>query len=236
MNNIIVVKSMRIFKKVLISTLYTALLTFSIAAKAKDKVAFPESLFEVKLGGIYTIDQEKGVGTMPVKEFKGMQEFLGNGIHYYFKPLKDYKAFKYVEKRKEPNDAYFETSFRLYLLPVIPSTIKNAEELTIQNIKWEVAVIEWSDRTKREEDAYFWAIDLCKSIRVDLEREPEITDEYNLKICRCKFTEGHKELKIESLDKLKLFNLLYPNPVFDKKNEVIDTLLRKIQMKDIKPY
>jgi hypothetical protein len=218
------------------------LLTFSIAAKAKEKGSFPESLFEVKLGGIYTIGQEKGVGqkkdvgTMPVKEFKGMKQFLGSGIHYYFKPLKEYKAFKYIEKLKDPNDAYFETSFRLYLLPVIPSTIKNVEELIIDKLKWEVAVIEWSDKTDKKEDSYFWAIDLCKSIRIDLEREPEITDDYDLKIYRCKFTEGHKQLEIQSLDHLKLFSLKYPKSVFDKKNEAIDTIIRKIQMNAIKPY
>jgi hypothetical protein len=225
-----------IFKKVLISTLYVALHIFSIAVNAQDKVAFPERLFEVKLGGIYTIDEEKGVGTMPVKEFKGMKKFLGSGIHYYFKPKKSYKAFKYIEKRNDPNNEYFETSFRLYLLPVVPSTIKNAEELMIQDVKWEVAVIQWSDETEKKDDAYFWAIDLCKSVKIDLKREPEVTDDYELKIYRCKFTERHKELKIENSGNLKLFGLHYTRSVFDAKNEAIDTLLRKIQMKEIKPY
>jgi hypothetical protein len=213
------------------SVLYAVL----TAAKVQDKAVFPESLFGVQLGGIYTVGQDN-IGTMPVKNFTGMKQFLGSGINYYFEPLKDYKAFKYVEKRKSPDDAYFETSFRLYLFPIIPSTLKNAKELLMHNLKWEVATIAWSDTTEKKEDAYFLAIDLCKNIRIDLEREPKIIDIYEYKRYRCTFVEGHKELTIDNSGEDKYFALSYTKTVFDKKDNAIDTMLRKYHMKEIKPY
>jgi hypothetical protein len=236
MQHIITVKQMSLFKHVLLPTLCVVLCAVSTTAKAQDKAVFPDSLFEVKLGGIYTVSEGKDIGTIPVQKFTGAEKLLGSGIHYYFKPLKDYKMFKYIEKHKGPDDTYFETSFHLYLLPVIPSTVKNSLELANLHPQWEVAAIGWCDKTEKEEDAYYWAIDLCKNVKIDLEREPDINDEYKFKIYTCKFTEGNRRLEVMGLYGYKQFKLSYTSAFFDKKDEAIDTVIRKIHMGESKPY
>src|SRR5215813_4767300 len=115
---------------------------------AADNQKFPDSLFGVKLGGVYNIrsgNECKDVGNMPVKKCGGIQKFLGNGFHYYFEPLKEYKAFRYVERPEKPGDEYFQTSFSSYLLPVIPEKVKNLEELESIQVNWEVTTIVWTD-------------------------------------------------------------------------------------------
>lgn len=189
----------------ILPTLCLVLYLLSTAANAKSKPGFPESLFGVKLGGIYTVGEEKDIGTMPVKEFHFMYS-SGIGHRYYFKPLKDYKAFKYVEKRGNLSDTPFKQSFQLYLLPIIPRNITNAEEFIIETTKFEVTLIEWLGETEIKESPYFWAIDLCKSVKSDLEREPDITDNFDSKWYECVFTEAHKKLEISGLFGMQIFS------------------------------
>src|SRR5262247_1637505 len=59
-----------------------------------------------------------------------------NTIGYYFEPLKDYKAFRYVERRENPDDEYFTTSFSAYILPVIPEKTKSLDGLEKMVVNW----------------------------------------------------------------------------------------------------
>lgn len=91
----------------------------------------PGKLFGITLGAVHTLGNPEAndFGTMPIKKFAGMNSFMGYGAHYYFQPKVAHKFFEYVEKREKPEDKYFETSFRLYLLPLIPSTVGSIEQL-----------------------------------------------------------------------------------------------------------
>lgn len=215
----------------------TFLLLFSSQSFAEEPRGVPEKLFGISLGGIYDIGNPDvgDLGNLPIKRFTGMQRFLGHGVHYYFKPKDEHKFFKYVEKRKKPKDKYFETSFRLYLIPVIPPTITTVEQLDKAKLDWEVTVIEWSNDAPKKEDAYFWAIDLCKTFAVDIEVKPEITDEYNSKWYECTFSAGDREFKVSSLYS-KSVQLSFKRAVSDKKQETVDNILRKLQAKEIRPY
>jgi hypothetical protein len=213
----------------------------SIVANAQDaKRSFPDSLFGVKLGSVHQLAQsgkQSDVGTLPIKEFKGMNQFIGNGVHFYFRPSKDYLAFKYIEKPKKPNDEYFATSFRLYLLPVIPKDASSPKELESPLLKWEVTLVEWSEDNETDKDkAYFWAIDFCKSLQVDLGRKADIADYFDSKWYSCKFQEKDRELGVDSLGGTKSFTLKYSRLVFERKDKAVDTVLRKLQMNTIRPY
>lgn len=224
-----------------ITSLLLIALVASVANGQDSKRSFPDSLFGVKLGSVHSLGQSgrhDDVGTLPIKEFKGINQFLGNGVHYYFKPLKEYPAFKYIEKRKKPNDEYFATSFRLYLLPVIPKTTSSAEDLKPHLLKWEVAVVEWTeDSEKKDEDsAYFWASDFCKSLQVDLGRNADVSDNYESRWHSCTFKEKDSELNANSLGGTKYFTLKYTTSAFERKDNALDTVLRKLQMNAIRPY
>lgn len=197
----------------------------------------PDKLFGITLGGVYDIGNPdmNDFGNIPVKKATGTNRFLGNGIHYYFQPKAEQKFFEYVEQRDKPNNKYFKTSFRLYLLPVIPSTITTAKQLENEKLKWEVAVIEWSHEPKKKDDAYYWAIDLCKTFSVDIPVKPEITNDYETKLYECTFATGSREFKVSSFYS-KSVSLSFKRDVFDKKNESVDRVIRKLQAKEIRPY
>jgi hypothetical protein len=212
-------------------------LLISSQSWAETPQGVPDKLFSITLGGMYDIGnlEMNDFGNIPVKKATGMNRFLGNGIHFYFQPKAEHKVFEYVEKRENPNDKYFKTSFRLYLLPVIPLTIKTAEQLDNEKLKWEVAVIEWSTEPKKKDDAYYWAIDLCKTFSVDIPVKPELTDNYESKLYECTFTTGAREFKVSSSYSMSV-SLSYKRDVFDKKNESVNRIIRKLQAKEIRPY
>lgn len=213
---------------------------FSHPLFAAEKQKFPDSLFGVKLGGVYKIGEGKDhsdVGNLPVKKFAGMEKgiLIGAGFHYYFEPLKAYKAFRYVEKRKKPSDEFFPTSFVLYLFPVIPKIVKSLEEfenISDKDVNWEVASIRWQDDATSEKDAYAWAASMCKNISVDLGRESD----HKLWEQGCSFVEDTKELDVEAIGELKLLTLRYTGVELGRKNEAIINLFRKWEMNDIRPY
>ncbi len=214
------------------------LIILSPLSFADEPRGVPEKLFGIKLGGVYDIgdSESKKLGNIPVKKFAGMKQFLGQGVHYYFQPKEEYKAFEYIEKKEKPEDQYFKTSFRLYLLPVIPSSISKNEQLKSTTINWEVATIEWSNDAKTKDDAYYWAMDLCKTFEVDISQKPEITNNYEEKWYACAFSSGNREFKVSSSYSRKRIELSYKREVFDKKNEAVEKIIRKIQVDDIRPY
>lgn len=213
------------------------LVATSLTSNAQEKRPFPDSLFGVKLGAIYspgTADLD--VGTFPVKEFKGAQQFLGSGLNFYFRPRQENEAFKYVERRKKPDDKYFETSFRLYALPVFPKNVLKLKELPPDLIKWEVVTIEWSSEPQKKDYHYFSAIDFCKSFEIDLGRKPGVYDSYERKTYSCTFKEGEQELSISTLGDILYVRLAYSQPVFEKKDAAVEAVRRKRGMDVIRPY
>ena len=212
---------------------------------ANDLSQVPKQLFGITLGKTYTAEEHtfNQKNSLPIKKFAGLKRFLGRGIHLYFQPLNEYQAFKYSEQRKNKNDKYFETSFSLYLLPVIPKSISSLNQLKIddKNILWEVARINWETYETQEtnetvKNAYYWAKDLCKTFEVDLDLKPEILDFEDDKVYTCTFITSNRELKIESLSSLKIFSLAYSEDIFNKKSDAIEKTIRKLQANDIRPY
>jgi hypothetical protein len=232
----------RLARTVLFAVPCALLLVFASSAAYGQgaKGDFPDSLFGVKLGSVHSLGQSEkhtDVGTLPIRAFRGVNQFLGRGIHYYFQPRQEYTAFKYIEKRKKPDDQYFATSFRLYLLPVIPKTVSSVKDLEPDLLKWEVALIEWSEESEKDKDrAYYWAIDFCRSLEVDLGRKADVFDHYESKWYSCTFKDKDSELKADSLGGTKTFTLKYAKTVFERKDNAIDTVLRKLQMNEIRPY
>ena len=108
------------------------------------------------------------MGTLPIKKFTGYQTFLGMGWWYYFEPTKEYEAFQYIEKRQNPNDEFFATSFSLYLLPAIPKNAKSLKTLETYKLEWEVLKINWTKDEAEADKLYYWAYDICKNVQADL--------------------------------------------------------------------
>lgn len=197
----------------------------------------PSKLFGIVLGGLYDIGNPEmnDLGNIPIRKFAGVNRFLGYGIHYYFQPADDNAAFEYVEKREKPEDKYFKTSFRLYLLPAIPATVKTIEQLDAAKVKMQVAIIEWSVEPKTKDDAYYWAIDLCKTIELDILVKPKIDNLYDSKNYTCTFSTGEREFKVSSFFS-KSISLSYRRDVFDKKNKALEKTIRKLEAEKIRPY
>ena len=207
---------------------------FSSLSFAEENHRFPEQLFGITLGGIYDIGEpeNKDLGNIPVEKFTGITRFLGQGIHYYFKPKKQYKQFDYIEKEKKPEDHFFETSFRLYLLPIIPASVSNKKQLENTKIKWEVALIEWSSNANTKENAYWWAFNLCETFEADLSVKPKITDSYDKKEYQCVFSYENRAFKVSSIFS-KRVELSYTQ---EKKDDAVEKKMRKLQANEIRPY
>jgi hypothetical protein len=231
-------------KKILI----TVLLLTSSVSMADESRDVPKKLFGISLGGIYDLGDpdDNDLGNLPVKKFTSLEVFMGQGVHYYFQPNKEYKIFKYVEYVKKPEDHFFKTSFRLYLLPVIPSTITTNEQFNKVKLNWEVTSIQWWDypgklselsvdaKEKLKREAYYWAIDLCKTFKVDISVKPEIYNN-NLDYYECTFSHGDREFKVTNRP-FKNLKLSYKDEVFNKKDEAVEKMIRKIEADEIRPY
>jgi hypothetical protein len=195
----------------------------------------PRKLFGIDLGGVYELgSSDDDIGNLPIKKFAGMNKFLGEGIHYYFSPQIENAAFPYVEHRDRPDDKYFKTSFRMYLLPVIPPSIATLEQLNKAKLKWEVTTIEWSDEEKDESKRYAWAFDLCQTFSADITVEPEITNQYKDEYT-CTFSSEDREFKVSSRYS-KSVALAFKGKYFSEKNDAVDTVVRRLRAKDIRPY
>lgn len=209
--------------------------------RRQDKTV-PDKLFGIRIGAKHNLgDPTTGTGgDIPVRRHTGVKTFLGTGIHYYFEPLHAYKAFPYIEKRKTRTDKYFETSFRLYLLPVIPASVRTINDLE-RISTFEVATIEWSDpaytpsdRAARER-AYYWAKDLCKIFSADIVVAPEVIEDYSRHEYRCTFRAGDHELTVDSITS-KSVELSFRREVFAAKDDAIDAVITKLRAQQIRPY
>ena len=225
--------------KVVTLAIVMAIMILPSTSYAKETRMLPKSLFDVKLGGVYKIGKGKtpyDVGNLPVTRFTAIQRYLGSGIHYFFRPKRDHDAFNYIERRYHLDDEYYESSFRLYLLPVIKKSVTLKREL--QNIQWDwtVMLIEWSAMAEKNEDAYSWAMDLCSSTKVDLQREPVIDNNIKSKEYFCTFKEGDRKLEIKAAAGSMFYKLSRTQMAFDATNDAVDATFRKIRMKDLASY
>lgn len=221
--------------------LLLCMLTFPLISFSDESPKnIPQQLFGITLGNVYDIGTLKNndFGNMPVSKATGANRFLGQGVHYYFQPKKEYKAFPYLEVDKKEKDEFYKTSFRLYLLPVISSSIKDNEELKNTKMMWEVSLIEWQDNRKSEnkDDTYYWAMDLCKTFKYDLDKNPVINDSFQEKTYICEFKEDNRILKISNSLDQKTIQLLHTKEYSDIKNEEIERKIHKLRAKEISPY
>jgi hypothetical protein len=201
----------------------------------------PRKLFEIPLGAVYELsDDPNDIGKLPVKKGTGAKKFLGEGLHFYFQPSKEYRLFDYREAREKPEDKFFETSFSLYLLPVIPPRTKTLEELHDSGYgKWEVSHIRWISDKIKQEDAYFWAKDLCATFQADLSIEPEVIDHYGVSDSywyKCTFADKDREFSVDGNYGRKNVALSFTNEIFEQKNAVVEEKRRKLQAEEIRPY
>jgi hypothetical protein len=210
---------------------------FSLNALADDLRGVPQKLFGIAVGGIYDIESSdtQNPDGVPMKKFTGSYKFLGSGTHYYFEPKIKNKNFPYKENKKKPGDKYFETSYHLYIFPIVPPTITNYEDFKTEKVKWEVASIEWSDEPKTKDEAYYWAIDLCQTFSADISVKPTIQDFAEAKSYECTFASGDREFVVSSFYG-KRIKLGFNDKVFKVKNEAVETTMRKIQANEIRPY
>jgi hypothetical protein len=197
----------------------------------------PTRLFGITLGATYDVgDGPNNLGDLPVLKYTGSRTFLGHGVHYYFKPKSENKAFPYIEKRTKPDDQFFETSFRLYLFPAIPPNVKTIQQLDKLKLKWEVATIEWSDTATSKEDAYYWAADLCSTFEMDIGAKPSVLDNLDMKSHSCSWTSGDREFSVRNLQAMKIVELTYKHAVVERKDKAVEARLRKLRVNEIRPY
>ncbi len=203
----------------------------------------PTKLFGIRLGDVYDLGQPDSghLGSVPVKSFTGSKSSLmGVGVQYYFEPMESYEAFPFLEMRREPGSRYFESSFRLYLLPVIPADTKSAAELEKARLKWEVALIEWSGDpapldSATERRAYSWAWELCKTFAADLTQLPIIRDDQPQNLYSCTFISEDRSFEISSLGGRRA-QLAFRSALLTAKDEAVERTLRKLAAKQIRPY
>ncbi len=199
----------------------------------------PRELFGIKVGEVYDIgNPDTGdLGNFPVKSFAGIQRFLGSGISYYFEPLKANPEFEYKEERIKPDEKYYTTSFRAYILPVLPSDITTMEQLRSrwQKVQHRVALIEWQKKMPSEEDAYFRSLDYCKTFAASLNVAPEITDIYDTigKWYSCKFTSGEREFEIRNAGELLTVGLSLRKDIREKMEKDTETFVRKLKAREL---
>ncbi len=222
-------------KTFLISLFLISNLAFAIEPARE----IPTELFGIRLGEVYdaggTPPGKKG--NFPVKRFTGANKFFGEGVSYYFEPSKRYKAFPYVEEKKSKSDKYFGSSFRAYILPLIPDTISSAEELENTPLKWQPIVIEWSIKAKSEANAYYWAIDLCKTFAIDFGSKPEILDVYEKdhKSYVCTFSADNREFLVAAQYGSQRVALRYNDETSRSMSAMVETKRRKMAAKEFIP-
>ena len=181
----------------------------------------------------------------------GANRFLGMGIHFYFQPRRTYELFPFAEKRENPEDKYFTTPFRLYLMPVIPASTKSLQDLEKSSAAdFEVVIIEWrqlmtdagTTPDARHSD-YYWAQNLCKTFEADLGIKPKLTDMWYPKSSPnganaafvCTFAQGNRELKVSSFLGREV-SLRFNQEVINAKEATVETQVRRLHAPAIRPY
>jgi hypothetical protein len=203
---------------------------------ASEKRDVPSQLFGIELGGRHALwrEGEESPDGIPVKRAISWEKFLGAGIHVYVEPTQTYSAFEYRERGPDTDGAPPKSNFRLYLLPEITASMRTYEDIDDRDFRWEVASIEWRGELK-DEDAYWWAMNLCESFVLDIKIEPEILDIRDEDWYQCKFVEGDREFLVSSWISQSV-SLKWNQDVFDKKNKTAELGLRRLELEEIRPY
>jgi hypothetical protein len=218
------------------------------AAVAQGTAPVPTKLFGIELGTVLDIDQERSIdpAQIPVKTFRGMKRALGYGIHYYFEPIAVNPTLPYKEDKKKPADEFYETSFRLYLLPIAPIGAKTPEDFERSIAKYEILTINWeevdvkrngySPESKEEKEArfgdYLWAMNLCKTFQVEFAVKPKVSDFSDTNSYICEFTQGERTFEVSSFYR-KSLRLSLRRDLADKKNDDFGTAVRQLQARDL---
>lgn len=215
---------------------------------AQGTAPLPTKLFGITLGSIFEIDATKDVDSknFPIKEFRGINRFLGQGAHFYFEPLSTNSSLPYAEKKKQDSDKYYRTSYRLYLLPIVPDKAKSITEFYESIRNWEVTAITWEEidlkreqfaiDSKEEKDArnadYNWAFRLCKTFEAEFVIKPKTSDFINSNTYACKFTQDDRTFEVSSIYK-KSLRLSFRRDIADKKDADITTSIRQLQAREL---
>jgi len=197
----------------------------------------PEKLFGIELGGIYDLGSLDGkdLGNIPVKKFAGINQIQGKGIYYFFHPTDELKGIEYIEKNKKPKGQKFGTSYRLYLLPLLPSTITDIAQLEKAKLNWEVQSIGWSQNAETKEEAYKWAVGLCEKLKEDISLAPQIKDFFDSKWFECTFSSGDRKYKVSNINVIRSVELFYKDEIVKAKDEAVEKTFQKLQAETIRP-
>jgi hypothetical protein len=222
---------------------------FASAVFGQGSSPVPTKLFGVTLGTTVRFDPNQNdldVKALPAKAYRGIKKFLGEGVHLYIEPESAHERFPYIERKAGPEDTAYVTSYRLYLLPVVPSYIKTLDELKASALDWEVVTINWEmidpriealdrdgpERKAANTDSYLWAANLCKTFEAEFNVKPEITDIWAY-IYNCQFLQEDRMFEVDGGVYGRRLTLRYNKQVFDTKNDEVDKLMRQMEAKDL---
>lgn len=178
------------------------LLPLAFPVQAQNVSELPGSLFDIELGGVYEYGSpgvdEGSVGTFPVRRLISEQVSLNRGLSRYFEPLSRNGTFPFNEFTLDNGELI--SSFRFYILPVLPEVTGTLAELQERDLPQQVLMIEWSQGSRiADGDNYSWAYDLCTSLAVEFGIEPEVTDNVENGVYRCVFSSGDREMEVTSV-------------------------------------
>ena len=181
---------------------FAVLSLLAIQAQAQNAPELPASLFDIELGGVYLYSSdgaESGAaGTFPVRRLVSEPIRLHRGVSLYFEPLNERAEFPYAEYLLDDGNRI--TNFRIYVFPVLPENPRTMDDLRGRDLPQQVFMIEWSlgNRQGSDDRAYDWASDLCRSLAVDMEIEPEASSSVETGVYQCTFSNGERELHVSS--------------------------------------
>ena len=222
--------------------------TLSLANIVKRPI--PDKLFGITLGAIY--DEESLVKELPVQKIVGMNSHIGfgkgEGIKVYFKPIEENKHFHYQEKRIEPKniivsrffnsiskrlergDNFYQSSFSIYLLPIIPDHINSLAELKNTLLKWQVHSVSWTRIAKDTEQRFVisWAENLCNTLAYGFNAKPQIPI-----VGGCVFNEGDKAIDVYG--RIDLIILGYTQELKVKRHRDVNERIGNLEAKEILP-
>lgn len=230
-------------KLVILASLF--LLAGSVHSEERRQLPF--ELFGVPLGAIVRADPEAEdrLRGLPSVVVKSAEVVLGHGIHVYFKPLKEFEGFPYIERSMDDSDPFPKTSFRLYLLPVIPDSVTTREQLTelsdSKDLEFEVTLIEWYNESADENEewsAYSNARRLCATFSLDFEVQPDIhsqsLNEWHTYICD--FEQENRMFRVIGQYGATRVSLQDTEAVSDLKERALEEKFRRFELESIRPY
>jgi hypothetical protein len=193
----------------------------------------PTVLFGVEVGRSYEMALDGSID-LPVSEVTGYTQFIGTGVHVFFRPSETSSMFPYIEYPEEGNEA-FATSYRAYLLPVIPESVESLDDLDSLT-EYQAVLVQWSDSKASDREAwddYWWARNMCRSIESDLNVEPDISDYIDTLDYTCRFTNDRHELEVTSV-----FEKAIRLSLRDTESTEVDieSKIRRLEMDRDRPY